>query len=77
MLKLQRRGLIIECMTAESESIATKRKYPEAAEIQAAVDYGIDVSILIDNVRRSYSERITRHQIALNTVEKLRRARRL
>jgi len=52
-----------------------KSKYPEAAEIRAAVDYGIDVSMLVDNIRRSYSERITRHQIALNTAEKLRKAR--
>jgi hypothetical protein len=64
-------------MTAKSNSRIPKDKYPQAAEIQAAVDYGIDVSMLIDNIRRSYSERIKRHQIALNTVEKLRGARRL
>jgi hypothetical protein len=64
-------------MTAKSNSRITKGKYPQAAEIQAAVDYGIDVSMLIDNIHRSFSERIKRHQIALNTVEKLRRARRL
>lgn len=64
-------------MTSESNSRVPKDKYSKAAEIQAAVDYGIDVSMLIDNIRRSYSERIKRHQIALNTVEKLRGARRL
>jgi len=53
------------------------RKSLQAAEIQAAIDYGIDVSMLIDNIRRSCTERIIRHQIALNTVEKLRKARRL
>jgi hypothetical protein len=44
-------------------------------EIQAAIDYGIDVSMLIENMARSYTERIIRHQIALNTAEKLRKAR--
>jgi len=64
-------------MTAKSKSRIPKSKCPETAEIRAAVDYGIDVSMLVDNIHRSYSERITRHQIALNTVEKLKRARRL
>lgn len=43
--------------------------------IQAAIDWGIDVSMLSDNMRRSYAERIRRHQIALDTVEKLRKAK--
>lgn len=75
MLKPQRRGFIIDGMTAKSKSRIPKSKYPEAAEIRAAVDYGIDVSMLVDNISRSYSERITRHQIALNTAEKLKGAR--
>jgi hypothetical protein len=45
--------------------------------IQAAIDYGIDVSMLADNLQRSVTERIRRHQIALNTAEKLRKAKRL
>ena len=77
MLKQQRRGLIIGDMTAKSKSRMPGYKYPKAAEIQAAVDYGIDVSMLIDNIQRSFSERIMRHQIALNTAEKLKGARRL
>jgi hypothetical protein len=55
----------------------SKSKSQQAAEIQAAIDYGIDVSMLIDNIRRSCTERVIRHQIALNTVEKLQKARRL
>ena len=43
--------------------------------IQAAIDYGIDISMLIDNINRSYAERIKRHQIALNTLEKFRKAK--
>ena len=45
--------------------------------IQAAIDYGIDVSMLADNLKRSVTERIKRHQIALNTANKLRKAKRL
>jgi len=52
-----------------------RNKRQQKDEIQAAIDYGIDVSMLIDNMARSYTERIKRHQIALNTAEKLRKAR--
>ncbi len=45
--------------------------------IQVAADYGIDVSMLADNLRRSVTDRIKRHQIALNTAKKLRKAKRL
>ena len=44
-------------------------------EIRRAAEFGIDISMLIDNIRRSPSERIKRHQIALNTAEKLSKAR--
>jgi hypothetical protein len=43
--------------------------------IKAAADYGIDISMLIDNLKRSPAERIRRHQIALNTVKSLRKAK--
>ena len=45
--------------------------------VQAAIDYGIDVSMIVDNLRRSVTDRIKRHQIALDTVEKLQKAKRL
>jgi len=45
-------------------------------EIQAAADYGIDVSMLIENLKRSPAERIKRHQTALNTATMLRKAKR-
>jgi uncharacterized alkaline shock family protein YloU len=45
--------------------------------IQTAVDYGVDVSVLVDNLQRSITERIRRHQMALDTVEKLRKATKL
>jgi len=56
--------------TPQSKSVQTD-------PIRAAADYGIDVSALIDNAGRSCTERIKRHQIALNTAEKLRKAREL
>jgi hypothetical protein len=46
-----------------------------ADQIRAAADYGIDVSLLIDNIKRTPAERIRRHQIALNTTNKLRKAK--
>ena len=58
-------------------SIQTSGKSVEIDPVQAAVDYGIDVSALIANSCRSCTERIKRHQIALNTAEKLRKAREL
>jgi queuine/archaeosine tRNA-ribosyltransferase len=45
--------------------------------IRAAQEYGIDVAMLLDNLKRSPAERIRRHQIALETVEQLRKAKRV
>ena len=44
--------------------------------IQAAADYGIDVAQLRDNLALTVAERLRRHQIALNTVELLQKAKR-
>lgn len=46
-----------------------------ADEILAAINYGIDISMLIDNIKRSPADRIKKHQIALETAEKLRKAK--
>ncbi len=56
--------------TAQSE-----KNGKQTDAIQAASEYGIDVSILKDNLKRTPAERIKRHQIALNTVEKLKKAK--
>jgi hypothetical protein len=45
--------------------------------IRAAAEYGIDVTQLRDNLAMTVAERLRRHQIALNTVEMLKKARRL
>jgi len=44
--------------------------------IQAAAEYGIDITQLRDNLALSVAERLRRHQIALNTVELLQKAKR-
>ena len=49
----------------------------EIPELAAAKEYGIDISMLVDNQGLTPKDRIKRHQIALNTIEKLRNARRL
>lgn len=56
---------------------SSNKYFVQADEIQAAAEYGIDISMLIDNIRRSPAERIRRHQIALNTVKSLRKAKRI
>jgi len=67
---------ILKNMTAKiKQSKLTRSDLQQTDEVRAAIDYGIDVSMLIENVKRSYSERIIRHQIAVDTIEKLRKAR--
>ena len=68
---------IIQFMARDSNKNAKLRnKSRQTDPIRAAADYGIDVSMLADNLQRSVTDRIKRHQIALNTAEKLRRAKR-
>jgi len=65
-------------MTGTSDKNAKRMNNSRQTDpIRAAIDYGIDVSMLADNLRRSVTDRIKRHQIALNTAEKLRKAKRL
>ena len=54
---------------------SSKNKSQLAPEIQAAIDYGIDISILVQNLKLSVTERARRHQIALNTFKKLHKAK--
>jgi queuine/archaeosine tRNA-ribosyltransferase len=55
----------------------SNKHFTQADAIQAAADYGIDIAMLIDNLKRTPEERIRRHQIALNTVKSLRKAKRI
>jgi hypothetical protein len=63
-------------MKAKSRKNSSKHS-AHTDEIQAAADYGIDISMLIENLKRTPEERIRRHQIALNTVKSLRKAKRI
>jgi len=45
--------------------------------VRAAREYGIDVAMLIANLKRSPAERVRRHQIALETMETLQQAQRV
>lgn len=40
-----------------------------------AARYGVDIPQLLDNLKRPISERLRRHQAALNAMLKLRKAR--
>jgi len=60
-------------MAAKSKK--RKEKSQLAPEIQAAIDYGIDISALKANLRLSVAERLRQHQIALNTMKKLQKAK--
>ncbi|MBN1975134.1 MAG: hypothetical protein JW787_15940 [Sedimentisphaerales bacterium] len=53
----------------------SKRISGLAPEIQAAIDYGIDISLLESNLRLNCTQRALRHQIALDTFQKLRKAK--
>ena len=50
------------------------KRYPAVAE---AARYGVDISLLLSNLRLSVSERIRRHQAALNAITSIRNAKNL
>ena len=52
-----------------------KKKHKD--DIQKAIDFGIDVQMLKDNLKRSVAERIKRHQQALDFVNILKKAKKL
>ena len=61
--------------STSSESLADLiERIPELA---AARDYGVDLQMLYDNLNRPVIERIRRHQIALDTFERLQNAKKL
>ena len=68
-----RRRIYNYFMAAKSKK--RKEKSQLAPEIQAAIDYGIDISALKANLRLSVAERLRQHQIALNTMKKLQKAK--
>jgi hypothetical protein len=64
-------------MTKPSEQ-SKPQEQPETPDaIREAVEYGIDISLLRANLALSPAERMHRYQIALDTAEMLRKAKRL
>jgi hypothetical protein len=57
------------------KNVKNRIKSRQTDPLLIATDYGIDVSMLVDNLKRSVTDRIKRHQIALNATEKLRKAK--
>lgn len=72
------RGGYTESMGTGQESSGALEQTPSepTGAVRAAVEYGIDVEMLRANLALTPAERLRRHQIALNTVEMLRKARR-
>jgi hypothetical protein len=56
-------------------TIKVKPQGHQTDPFQSAIDYGIDLKMLAANLNRTPSERVRRHQIALDTVEMLRKAK--
>ncbi len=63
-------------MKTKTTKTANKKKSIRD-QIRTAEAYGIDVTTLIANLKRTPYERIMRHQIALDTFLMLRKAKRL
>jgi len=62
---------------APEQSRPQEQTPPEPVDaIRAAIEYGVDISLLRANLALTPAERLRRHQIALNTVEMLREGKR-
>jgi len=59
----------------EKQTCQARPEPPDA--VRDAIEYGIDVSAIRDNLALTPTERLRRHEIALNTVEMLRKAKRV
>jgi uncharacterized NAD-dependent epimerase/dehydratase family protein len=62
-------------MSAPSEQSKPQEQPQSSDAIQEAVEYGIDISMLRANLALSPAERLRRHQIALDRVRRLQKAR--
>jgi hypothetical protein len=62
-------------MTARPRRQIRPAKIEPPDAIQEAIDYGIDIAALRDNLALPPAERLRRHQIALDRVRRLQKAR--
>jgi len=70
-------GLYSVGMAAKAKKAKKKAGARWPKEVREAMEYGIDVCALEANLKRTVAERIRRHQIALDAVEKMRKAKRV
>jgi len=62
-------------MDPKPKQRAGRTRRRPADPLREAAEYGIDVDMLRDNLALTVAERLRRHDIALATVEMLRKAR--
>ncbi len=62
-------------MTAKPKRQIRRVKTESRDAIQEAIDYGIDIAALQDNLALPPAERLRRHQIALDRVRRLQKVR--
>jgi hypothetical protein len=62
----------VEDMPQDIEGLL--KRYPALAD---AARYGVDIPLLLSNLRLSVSQRIRRHQAALNAINSIRNAKNL
>lgn len=62
-------------MTEASRQSKPKELAGQSDAIREAVEYGIDISLLRANLALSPAERMRRHQIALDRMRRLQKAR--
>lgn len=62
-------------MTKPSEQSRPQGKTESPDAIQEAIEYGIDISLLKANLALTPAERMRRHQIALDRMHRLQKAR--
>jgi hypothetical protein len=64
-------------MTAKPKRRIRQAQTKPRDAVQEAIDCGIDIAAIRDNLALTPAERLRRHQIALDTVEMLQKARRV
>jgi len=62
-------------MIAQPEQLKPHKETQASAAVQEAIEYGIDISLLRANLALSPLERLRRHQVALDRVRALQKAR--
>jgi len=62
-------------MTAKPKRRIRQARTESPDAVQQAIDYGVDIAAIRDNLALTPAERLRRHQIALDTLRRLQKAR--